>query len=73
MRYMNSTGWVISTRKLKSDDRLALKEMETETERVAFVDDLIVTYLKSWGVDIIDIEASLRVNGLIGKGKGLKS
>ncbi len=73
MKYMNSGGWVINTRKLKSDDRLALKEMETETERVAFVDELIVTYLKAWGVDIVDIETSLRVNGLIPNSKGLKS
>lgn len=67
MKYMSTSGWVISTRKLKSDDRLALKEMETDTERTQFVDDLIVTYLKSWGVDIVDIEASLRNAGILGK------
>ena len=72
MKYMSTSGWVISTRKLKSDDRLALKEMETDTERTEFVDDLIVTYLQSWGVDIVDIEASLRNAGVLGK-KGLKS
>jgi hypothetical protein len=73
MKYTSSNGWIISTRKLKADDRLALKEMETEAERVAFVDDLIPTYLKAWGVDIVDIQASLKSAGLIGKEKGLKS
>ena len=64
MKYTTTNGWVISTRRLKTDARLALQEMETETERMQWVDECVVTYLKAWGIDLIDINASLKKAGL---------
>lgn len=66
MKYTTSNGWVISTRKLKTDDRLYLKELETDSERCEFVDECVPLYLKAWGVDLVDINASLKNAGLIG-------
>jgi hypothetical protein len=48
-----STGWIINTRKLKHDDRLALADIDNDTERVAFVDECVALYLTAWGIDLI--------------------
>ena len=64
MKYTTSNGWVINIRKLKGDDRLALQEMETDTERMQWVDECVPLYLKAWGIDLVDIKASLKHNGL---------
>jgi len=65
MKYTTTNGWVISTRKLKADDRLYLKELETDLQRCEFVDECVPLYLKAWGVDLIDTTASLKNAGLI--------
>jgi len=65
MKYTTSNGWVINTRKLKTDDRLYLQELATDPERCQFIDECIPLYLKAWGIDLIDIHASLKNAGLI--------
>ena len=64
MKYTTSNGWVINIRKLKGDDRLALQEMETADERTEMVDRCVPLYLSAWGIDLVDIKASLKHNGL---------
>lgn len=67
MKYTTSTGWVINPRKLKEDDRLFLKTLDLagDTARENFIDECIVTYLKAWGIDLVDYTASLKEHGLL--------
>jgi hypothetical protein len=68
MAYKTSKGWLISTRKLKTDDRQLIMgdEWESETQRTEFIDQCVETYLSSWGIDLIDTERT--VNSLKKKG-----
>ena len=62
MRYTSSTGWVINTRKLKTDDRLYLKSLDlgSSTTRQEFIDECLSLYLKAWDIDLVDYEASIK-------------
>lgn len=65
MKHTTSTGWVINTRKLKRDDYLYLKTLELagETSRQAFIDECVELYLRAWGIDLVDVKASLKERG----------
>jgi hypothetical protein len=63
MKYTTSNGWVVNTRKLKTDDRLYLSELETDSQRTEFADECVSLYLKAWGIDLIDMKASMKEAG----------
>ena len=62
MKYTTSTGWVINPRKLKTDDRLFLKTLDKagDMAQQQFIDECVTTYLKSWGIDLVDYTASIK-------------
>lgn len=66
MKYISSTGWVINPRKLKRDDHSFLKSLDlgSSTTRQEFIDDCLSLYLKAWGIDLVDYEASIEDKGL---------
>ena len=69
MKYTSSTGWIINTRKLKRDDHAFLKSLDlaSTTARQEFIDECLSLYLKAWGIDLVDYEASMK------RKEGLKS
>jgi hypothetical protein len=60
MTYKTSGGWIINPTKLKSDDREFLESLDSEIERVSFIDECVREYNSAWNIGLIDLKASLK-------------
>ena len=56
--YKTTSGWIINPSKLKGDDREFLKSLTSEVEITNFVDECVVEYRSSFGIDIVDDKAT---------------
>ena len=66
MLYRTSGGWFINPRLLKSDDREFLESLDSEIERVSFIDECVREYQQSWNIGLIDLAMSLKDMNLNG-------